>query len=124
MGGGQLVAGYRQNSGGAVFEWRLEGIDSVLVIDLPGFSPFEVPAGAGQKLAVTVDGDRLDAIFLDSTGAMLDEFTILKDPSLVADFSADPTAGSAPLAVEFTDLSTNSPTSWSNCSTRTRTSSA
>jgi len=30
----------------------------------------------------------------------------------VADFSADVTSGDAPLAVQFTDLSTNSPTSW------------
>jgi trimeric autotransporter adhesin len=30
----------------------------------------------------------------------------------VADFSATPTSGSAPLAVSFTDTSTNSPTSW------------
>ncbi|TET23080.1 MAG: PKD domain-containing protein [Candidatus Stahlbacteria bacterium] len=30
-----------------------------------------------------------------------------------ADFSADPTIGSAPLDVTFTDLSTNAPTSWS-----------
>ena len=31
----------------------------------------------------------------------------------VADFSGNPTSGTAPLAVAFTDLSTNSPTSWS-----------
>jgi len=31
----------------------------------------------------------------------------------VADFSANPTSGSAPLAVQFTDLSSGSPTSWS-----------
>jgi PKD repeat protein len=30
----------------------------------------------------------------------------------VADFSADVTSGAAPLTVQFTDLSTNSPTSW------------
>ena len=31
----------------------------------------------------------------------------------VAEFSGDPTIGAAPLTVDFTDLSTNSPTSWS-----------
>ena len=30
----------------------------------------------------------------------------------IADFSADPTEGCAPLQVQFTDLSTNSPTTW------------
>jgi PKD repeat protein len=33
-------------------------------------------------------------------------------PSPVADFSATPTSGDAPLMVQFTDLSTNGPTSW------------
>jgi PKD repeat protein len=31
----------------------------------------------------------------------------------IADFSASPTSGEAPLSVQFTDLSTNNPTSWS-----------
>ena len=34
-------------------------------------------------------------------------------PRPVADFNGTPTSGTAPLAVQFTDLSTNSPTSWS-----------
>jgi len=34
-------------------------------------------------------------------------------PPPVADFSGSPTSGDAPLTVSFTDLSTNSPTSWS-----------
>lgn len=33
-------------------------------------------------------------------------------PAPVADFSGNPTSGFAPLAVSFSDLSTNSPTSW------------
>ena len=33
-------------------------------------------------------------------------------PPPVADFSGDPTSGDAPLDVDFTDLSTNNPTSW------------
>jgi PKD repeat protein len=33
-------------------------------------------------------------------------------PAPVADFSADTTSGTAPLTVNFTDLSTNAPTSW------------
>lgn len=34
-------------------------------------------------------------------------------PSIVADFTSDVTSGNAPLTVQFTDLSTGSPTSWS-----------
>jgi PKD repeat protein len=34
-------------------------------------------------------------------------------PAPVADFSASPTSGSAPLSVNFTDLSSNGPTTWS-----------
>jgi PKD repeat protein len=33
-------------------------------------------------------------------------------PPPVADFSGSPTSGTVPLTVEFTDLSTNSPTAW------------
>ncbi len=39
------------------------------------------------------------------------DVTELQPP--VADFVGDPTSGNAPLEVDFTDLSTNSPTSWS-----------
>ena len=35
----------------------------------------------------------------------------VQDPP-VADFAGAPTSGNAPLTVTFTDLSTNSPTSW------------
>jgi PKD repeat protein len=38
---------------------------------------------------------------------------VLGPPVPVADFSADATSGDAPLTVNFTDLSTGSPTSWS-----------
>jgi PKD repeat protein len=37
---------------------------------------------------------------------------VLPTEAPVADFSASPTSGLAPLSVHFTDLSTNSPTSW------------
>jgi PKD repeat protein len=36
----------------------------------------------------------------------------METPLPVADFSADPTSGVAPLTVQFTDLSTGNPTSW------------
>jgi parallel beta-helix repeat protein/predicted outer membrane repeat protein len=39
-------------------------------------------------------------------------YITVTEPALVADFSATPTSGTAPLTVQFTDTSTNSPTSW------------
>lgn len=44
------------------------------------------------------------------------DYIAVSEPSLpvpVAEFSASPTGGSAPVVVSFTDLSTNAPTSWS-----------
>ena len=38
--------------------------------------------------------------------------TVSSSGGIVADFSANPTSGAAPLTVEFTDLSTGSPTMW------------
>ena len=45
-------------------------------------------------------------------GKVGSDFTMTFVPAPVANFSADPTEGYAPLTVQFTDLSTNTPTSW------------
>lgn len=42
-----------------------------------------------------------------------DYITVLPIPAPVADFSGSPTSGGAPLTVQFTDISTEEPTSWS-----------
>jgi len=66
------------------------------------------------SLVVDVDGGRLDLKFIDDAAAVRDYFTILKPTGAaapVADFQASPTAGSAPLTVNFTDLSSGA-TSW------------
>ncbi|MBD3219030.1 MAG: PKD domain-containing protein, partial [candidate division Zixibacteria bacterium] len=49
------------------------------------------------------------------TETKVDYITVSEPPQNppVADFSGSPTSGDYPLAVQFTDLSTNSPTSWS-----------
>jgi hypothetical protein len=56
------------------------------------------------SLVLDVNGNRLDATFLDDLGGIRDTFTIVKQPALlpVADFTASPLAGPAPLAVTFT----------------------
>jgi PKD repeat protein len=66
------------------------------------------------SLVLEVNGQRLDARFLDSGGVWRDYFTILKGPSTppAADFAGAPTAGVAPLAVQFTDLSAYEPAAW------------
>jgi hypothetical protein len=66
------------------------------------------------SVVLEVDGPRLEARFLDSTGAWRDSFTLYKGPGTppAAEFSAHPRAGAAPLAVQFTDASANAPTAW------------
>jgi hypothetical protein len=67
------------------------------------------------SLVLDVNGNRLDATFLDNLGGIRDTFTIVKQPALLPspDFTASPLAGPAPLAVTFTDRSINGPTAWS-----------
>jgi PKD repeat protein len=67
------------------------------------------------SVVLDVDGGRLDSLFLDSTGQILDYFTLAKGSSPFApgaDFAAEPAVGTAPLAVDFSDISINVPTSW------------
>ena len=66
------------------------------------------------SLVLDVNGNRLDATFLDDLSGIRDTFTLVKQPSLrpVPDFTASPLVGPAPLAVTFTDRSINGPTAW------------
>jgi PKD repeat protein len=66
------------------------------------------------SVVLDIDGPRLDALFLDSTGVVRDTFTIFKGPGAapVADFQGSPTSGPVPLSVAFTDLSANGPEAW------------
>ena len=48
-----------------------------------------------------------------SDGETKTNYITVTVPAPVADFSGTPTTGTAPLAVNFTDASTNTPTSWS-----------
>ncbi len=64
------------------------------------------------SVVLDVDGHRLDATFLDSTGIERDHFTILKTEDVVADFSAAPRTGGVPLTVYFTDESAIEAQQW------------
>jgi PKD repeat protein len=75
-----------------------------------------LPAGTSGTVYVRVtDTNRswgnnsLDAVYVDE---MYVEVETAPGPP-VADFTADPTSGNVPLTVDFTDLSTGNPTSWS-----------
>jgi photosystem II stability/assembly factor-like uncharacterized protein len=68
------------------------------------------------SMVLDVNGNRMDARFLDDTGVILDEFTIFKGaPTVVpvAEFTASPRLGQLPTTVDFTDLTLSGPTVWS-----------
>ncbi len=51
---------------------------------------------------------------ITTDGMAFDDISVISlEAPPVADFSGDPTSGTAPLTVDFTDLSSNNPTSWS-----------
>jgi len=65
------------------------------------------------SLVLDVNGPRIDASFVDSTGTVRDSFSLTKGQAPVAGFSALPTWGLAPLTVDFDDLANQLPTQWS-----------
>ena len=48
----------------------------------------------------------------DKDSVTVTDYITVKDSSISADFSATPTSGAAPLKVQFTDLTTGSPSNW------------
>ena len=77
---------------------------------------FNCPAGANNNPSFAIKF----GIVASGTGdyGYVDDVVVAGTPGggpqpPVADFSASPTSGAAPLTVSFTDTSTNSPTSWS-----------
>ena len=66
------------------------------------------------SVVLDVEGDRLEARFLDSQGAWRDYFTLVKNTATPpqADFSASSETGVIPLQVEFSDLSSTNSASW------------
>jgi PKD repeat protein len=66
------------------------------------------------SLVLDVNGRQLDAKFLDATGVVRDDFTLVKGPAAppAADFTVAPTSGIVPLRVQFTDRSSGYPSTW------------
>jgi hypothetical protein len=67
------------------------------------------------SVVLDIDGDRLDARFINNAEVVRDYFTLIKDTSMppVADFQTSVTSGAAPLTINFDDLSSTNTTSWS-----------
>lgn len=67
-----------------------------------------IPSGMSGEPGMA--GDASEAIAFSTTKAYHFDTQVLSAP--VADFSGTPTSGLIPLTVDFTDLSTNQPTTW------------
>ncbi|MDH3786278.1 MAG: metallophosphoesterase, partial [Acidobacteriota bacterium] len=97
---GQLATGVGMDLGGP------QPNHPAMVLSLPSLG----------SVVLDIDGNRLDARFLDNLGAVLDQYTIFKGgPTLppVAGFVAAPLTAQVGQTVDFTDLTTNEPTVWS-----------
>ena len=66
------------------------------------------------SVVLDVEGDRLEATFLHSVGTVRDTFAIIKGTGILpaADFDASPLVGSAPLTVQFQDLTSTNTAAW------------
>ena len=76
----------------------------------------QLASAAGLSLTGTfvIKFQQYDNYSISTDGMAFDDILVESfDVPPVADFSGNPTSGPAPLAVTFTDLSTNNPTSWS-----------
>ncbi len=105
------------------------GTNAVLYVnptsgDIGAQTPYATDAGSGISTVGSVAISQLDSGTIPSVGGFIGKFVVadnfgtvytdLLAPALpAASFSATPTSGAAPLAVSFTDSSSNSPTSWS-----------
>ena len=96
-------------SGGnsANYSWSVSGQPSWLSIDattgeLSGTPP---TGSAGNTYTFTVE-------VTDGQQTASEQFDLEVNPLLKADFDANPTSGTVPLTVNFTDKSTGNPTSW------------
>ena len=119
----QGTGAYQADGLGTVF--AVAGSSSLLspgVAELLGGQPGEPPHPVmvsslflHGSMVLDVNGNRLDARFLDSAGDFEDSFTMFKGPPPlppIADFDASPRIGMVPLTAQFTDLTQNGPTVW------------
>lgn len=73
------------------------------------YSEIDVSSYSGDHLLDFHEDEDCSSLVIDNVSAL----SISSELSPVADFSGEPTSGTTPLTVVFTDNSTNTPTSWS-----------
>jgi PKD repeat protein len=109
-----LVAGDTEGQGDVFLHDRFTGVTERLSVapDGAGGNGFS-SVGGGPALS---EGGRYVAFFSDAinlvSGPDGEDFQVLVRERPVADFTATPTDGPAPLTVQFTDSSSGSPTTW------------
>ena len=107
--------GYYFYQGTSMASPHVAGVAALLIAKSGGTLTPQQVRDAIQNTAEdlgTAGWDQLYGYGLVNADAALQSLTPPQNPP-VADFSGTPTSGNAPLAVSFTDLSTNGPTSWS-----------
>ena len=97
-----------------VLKLTTSGYGYPVALEMPssGYSS-KATANAGESF-ISSDGQNWDDIttYVTDANVCIKAFTTAGSASPVANFSANPTSGNAPLKVTFADTSTGSPTSW------------
>lgn len=104
-GDAPLTVDFTDLSTGDVTDWLWDFGDGGSDV-IPNATHVYAAAGT-YTVALTVTGPAGT-----DTETKVDYITVTAAAAPVADFSADTTSGAVPLTVNFTDLSTNTPTSW------------
>jgi parallel beta-helix repeat protein len=107
---------YDPNGEAITYQWSLTSRPSGSSASLANSTtatPKFSPDVAGNYVASLVVTDSTNLKSNASTATVTANSIISPPPAPVASFKANPTSGAAPLAVQFTDSSTGSPTSWS-----------
>jgi PKD repeat protein len=102
-GGGSFTKVHSLIGGTATYQQIALDVDQLAAANgLSLTGTFVIKFQQYDNYGITTDGMAFDDVSVTATGG---------SPP-VADFVGTPTSGTAPLTVDFTDLSTNSPTSW------------
>jgi glycogen debranching enzyme len=68
IGAGSLRGVYQRTAAGRSYHWVLQGLDTEVVLDLPGFEPQRFATHAGDHLVVLVSGDDVGAALYSADG--------------------------------------------------------